>query len=496
VLLPRRLLALALGVLTTRFVACATDVGIDDEGSGGKSDASAGGSGGSGGKDGGIAGSDGGWPTGGFGGPCNKDSDCDTKICADIGQGKPNLVCVVPCQPPSPCPSGGYCTFHPNKGYICVPDSGNQCEKCTVDADCPVVGDRCTPSPQIDRFCAHDCSKDLVCPSGFDCVAVGSYPPGKPPVQDGGVADSGSGEAGPPTSPPKMCVPKNNESCPCNSKRDGVKRRCTKTQGSVTCEGTETCNASTQKWEGCTATSPQPEVCDGADNDCNGTPDDTTIDKLCGATAPPHAKWACNFGACEIGSCDTGYAAYPPGPAKNGCACQVEATEPANNTCAGAVTSAGSVTDANTTPLTLKGSLSADNDEDWFKFDTTDADETTTNSYHIKIAFTAPASNSEFVFDVIRGAKCGTPDAKHSNLTDYDWCVDGTGTVGGKAVGEKTCGPTASIHCGPHTKPYLVRVRRKAGATPSCTQYTLSVTAKGGAACDFTQACDAQINET
>jgi hypothetical protein len=38
-------------------------------------------------------------------------------------------------------------------------------------------------------------------------------------------------------------------------------------------------------------------------------------------------------------------------------------------------------------------------------------------------------------------------------------------------------------------------VRRKAGATGTCSQYTLTITAKGGGVCDFAQACDPQINE-
>ena len=133
---------------------------------------------------------------------------------------------------------------------------------------------------------------------------------------------------------------------------------------------------------------------------------------------------------------------------------------------------------------------------DWWKFDTVDSDEGTTNSYHIKVSFSAPTTNDEFVFDIVRGDPCtDTPDAKHTSLTSYDWCVDGSGTVGGKTVGEKTCGTTAPIHCGPHSKPYYMRVKRKTGATRSCTQYTLTVTAKGTMTCDFTQACDPQIDD-
>ncbi len=483
----RRLLALGLCTITTWFVACATDAGLDTP-PGGKKDASSDQNNLGGG--GGIISGDA-WPAGGFGSPCTAQPDCIQGKCVDIGQGKPKLTCVIPCATTgNACPNGAYCVFEKDEGYICIPDANNQCAQCVADVDCPSVGDHCTPSPKIDRFCARDCSFDGMCPTGNVCVDVGGYPPGS--ASDGGLPDAGLGEAGPPSKPAKMCVPLGDDSCPCDSKRDGAKRICSQTNGSVVCEGTETCNGASKSWEGCTASSPKPEVCDGADNDCNGTPDDGTPATLCGA-APPHASWKCNQGACEVDACDPGWAAFPPGTPAQGCACQVEAGEP-NDTCATA-TAAGSVSDANTTALTLTGRLSGDADVDWFQFDTVDSDEGTTNSYHIKIVFSQPASNSEFEFDVIRGTGCGTPDSKHSSLTSYDWCVDGTGTVASKTVGEKSCGPTAPLHCGPHGKSYYVRVRRKAGATPTCGQYALTVTAKGGGTCDFTQACDPQIDE-
>jgi hypothetical protein len=241
------------------------------------------------------------------------------------------------------------------------------------------------------------------------------------------------------------------------------------------CEGTEQCNGATGKWEGCTAGAPQPEICDGADNDCNGTPDDGTPDKLCASQGnPAHATWACNVGQCEIASCDSGWVNYPPTlPPSAGCPCDI----------------------GNTTALNITGRLTSDADSDWYTFDTVDSDEGSTNSYHLKIGFSAPPSNGEFVFDVVRGGACKVPDAKHTELLDYDWCVDGSGKVGGKDVGEKSCGPTAPLHCGPHGKKYFVRVHRAIGVAGTCAQYTLTVTAKGGGTCDFTQACDPQVDE-
>ena len=247
-------------------------------------------------------------------------------------------------------------------------------------------------------------------------------------------------------------------------------------------------------------------MCDGADNDCDGKTDNGTDAQLCanaGAVPPHSGGWQCDkaAGQCVPGQCDPGWTHYPDSlPPSAGCACPVETADqgtPNNDTCANA-TPAGSVTDANLTALNITGRLTSDTDEDWYSFDTTDADNGTQNDYHIKMKFTAPVpTNDEFVFDVIRGDQCDpAPDAAHSNLTDYDWCVDGTGTDGsGTTIGEATCGPTSTIHCGPHDKKYLVRVHRKAGAPGTCTEYTLTVTAKGGGTCDFTQACDSQVSE-
>ncbi len=276
--------------------------------------------------------------------------------------------------------------------------------------------------------------------------------------------------------------------------------------GGLTCQGKETCNGQSGQWEGCTAGAPKPEVCDGADDNCDGVVDGNAngsappISQLCPAATPPHSTWTCDKtkGAC-IPQCDAGWEAYPATlPPSAGCICQDDSTEP-NNTCASA-SAAGTVSDADTTALTISGRLSSDSDEDWYKVDTVDTDEGSTNSYHIQIKFTAPVGNTEFVFDVIRGDQCATPDAAHSNLATYDWCVDGNGTdSSGKTIGEATCGITAPIHCGPHTKSYLIRVHRAATATGSCKPYTLAITAKGGGTCDFSQssgACDSQVSET
>jgi hypothetical protein len=487
--------------------SCATDAGVGDEGAvGGFGGASgiAGDAGDAGptpgdgsaasGWGGSGAGDGSGWPTGGFGSPCSQPSECQSDQCVDVGQKAPAEVCVTPCKDGSACPAGGYCAWHPVEGYLCVPDRGNQCAPCEEDADCPNVVDRCLVSPNVDRFCARDCSFDSSCPTGTSCVDPQSYDPGSGSGGSGGTG----GDAGTPK-PPRACVPPNDESCPCDAKRDGVMRKCSAMSGSLLCEGTEECDGAQQSWVGCTAGTPKPEQCDGADNDCNGDVDDGDAEQMCaGQGNPAHASWACVQGQCDVGECDQGWASYPPSlPPSAGCPCQLESSEP-NDTCADAK-NAGSVTDQNTVALGIKGRLTSDTDEDWHKLTTVDTDEGTTNGYHVHMEFSAPSPNDEFVFDVIRGDACAAPAANHSGLSSYDWCVDGTGTdAGGKPIGEQSCGAQAAIHCGSHDKPYLVRIRRRPGAAGTCSEYTLGVTARGGA-CDFSQAtgaCDPQVPES
>lgn len=481
-------------LLASWAVSCAKDTGVGW---------SSGGSSGTG--DSGVEGSvdGGGFPAGSLGSPCSVDSDCSSGQCKTLSTGK--RVCAQSCVQGTPCPQGTYCAFDSSAGYICVLDRHKECAPCVKDSDCPDVGDRCAVTPvYMDHFCARDCSFDGSCPGGFTCVPVDSYDPGS--SGDAGTSSQSSSDAGPQSMPPRMCVPDNNQSCPCSAQRDGVKRTCTQTSGGLTCGGTETCNGKTGQWEGCTAGTPKPEQCDGADDDCDGKVDDGTDQAMCQATtgtaAPPHGQWKCSAGTCVVGSCDPGYAAYPASlPPSAGCPCQVDSSEP-NDTCATA-TSEGSVSDANASALNISGTLSSDTDVDWYTFQTVDSQEATTNSYHVKIVFTEPTDPTaakQFVFDVIRGSQCATPDAKHSNLTSYDWCVDGTGTdASGNTIGEATCSATGPIHCGPHSSKYYVAVHRAAGATGTCVTYQLTITAKGTGNCDFSQAtgtCDPQVNST
>jgi hypothetical protein len=166
-----------------------------------------------------------------------------------------------------------------------------------------------------------------------------------------------------------------------------------------------------------------------------------------------------------------------------GCPCQVDANEP-NGSCA-AAKNVGMVQDVGGTPVVIDGTISSATNVDVYAFNTVDTPETGTNSYHVSIVFSQPMPNNEFVMDVMRGAPCSdAPTGPTTNITSYDWCVNGTSAN----VGEAPCGPTAVHHCADHTSTYYVRVYRKAGVTPTCTPYEITVTG-GGGTCDVTVTC-------
>ncbi|MFT3769564.1 MAG: hypothetical protein QM820_29360 [Minicystis sp.] len=427
-------------------------------------------------------------PPGVIGSPCKSNADCTMGSCAPIGNAS---YCTQPCPPE--CPDGTYCTVV-NGTSLCAPDLDQQCTKCSATTDCKLPSDQCLTAPLGDKFCARDCSIDGLCPNGFTCVDKDGYTNpadgGAPDGGDAGAADGGK----PATTAYKWCVPNSGSSCPCNQKRDGVAHACVVKNDKGACTGMETCNGKQGKWEGCTAATPAAETCNGKDDNCNGMPDDGDPNALCASAGPkpPHASWACKSAACTLGACDPGWTSYPAGPASAGCACPLETGEP-NGTC-GAATPAGAVNDTGGAPLTITGTLSSAADVDFWSFDAVDIDEGSTNSYHVSIAFTAPAPNDEFMMDVMRDTCTDTPTGPASNIIAYDWCVNG---FDGANTGEAPCGPASGSHCGgtpgsqasgTHTAKYYVRVYRRPGATGTCSQYTLMING-GGGACDFTKKC-------
>ncbi len=424
--------------------------------------------------------------SGSLGDPCKQQSDCKIGKCTDLGDGK---YCTTECPPE--CPGNMYCGLVNGKS-VCVPNKGS-CEQCSGATSCKFQSDHCLDAPAGDSFCANDCTTDGMCPNGFQCVDGASYPgsgSGSGGGGTGGAGGAGTGGAGVgggvPGQPTKFCVPSGGASCPCDDKRDGVTRSCDITNTNGTCSGSEVCDANKGKFVNCSAKTPKKETCNGKDDNCNMQIDEGDPNSLCSSMGPPppHSNWVCQNAMCKLGACDPGWTDYPGGgPPDEGCPCKIDGAEP-NDTGAQA-TNAGTVSDSGSS-INLTGTLSSDTDVDVYSFNTTDTAESGTDSYHVKMVFTEPATNNEFQMDVERGTTCtDTPTGGVADITSYDWCVNGNNGTKGLAP----CGNVAGeAHCADMGSKYFVRVHRKTGAAKSCDEYKIVVTA-GNGACDFSQTC-------
>ena len=411
---------------------------------------STGGSGGTGGKAGGGAagfpsggGTGGSTGTGDLGKPCMTGGECASGKCVDVGSAaKPNKVCVADCKIGQPCATGFHCG-KVDGSDLCVPDNGSQCALCKSDTDCKTKSDRCLVGPKGEKFCGQDCGFDTICPAGMECKPVAGGMPGE-----------------------RACIPMAGASCPCAENRDGDERECSKMAGMLSCKGIETCDAKMGAYGACTAATPEPEKCDGKDNDCNGK-----VDDLAGAAC------MCNGSSCTI-ICQDGFSHYPPTlPDAAGCPCKLDPGEPGSDTCATAKMTPAVVDFGGTAEATITGTLSSDTDVDWYLINIDDAMEAGTNSYHAQIVFEKNPGD-EFVFVALRGGDCAK-ESTSPMLTSYDYCVN---FKDGLTRGEAPCGVDAALqHCNDNSSAYRIGVKRNAMKTKTCEPYVLKVRAAGGA---------------
>jgi hypothetical protein len=189
---------------------------------------------------------------GGFGYPCQTDSQCNSGLCVMTPDGK---QCTIPCQ--DECPPGWACGLHkpslPDEVYVCVPLSMSLCRPCADHADCHLngvdLGETCAPYGPGGSFCATPCGDEGECPDGYLCV-------------DGGCRLA-EGECG----------------CAQWFIDEGASTACFVENDEGTCHGTRTCGD--EGLSPCDAPVPTAELCNLVDDDCDGALDEGTGGAAC-----------------------------------------------------------------------------------------------------------------------------------------------------------------------------------------------------------------------
>lgn len=212
---------------------------------------------------------------------CTANDECQSGHCIALPAGD---ACAALCA--GSCPAGMVCKRadgrDPSASAICVPIQSRLCQECVEDTDCGPYGDLCLEEG-LGQFCGVDCSETDDCPEGFSCTSIRN---------DAGLEQS------------RQCVPESG-TCTCGPANDGLERPCQKTTPGVgTCAGEETCDGGVG-WVDCDARTPQYEVCDHQDNDCDGaTDEDLNGDLLirpCGYGPSPRRRECAGFETCVNG---------------------------------------------------------------------------------------------------------------------------------------------------------------------------------------------------
>ena len=258
---------------------------------------------------------------GGPGCPCSQNTDCGNALCIEDPGQPDGLACARPCI--ESCPTGYKCAqISGSSGdviSICVAQFGHLCEPCATSKDCESLGLKdaaCVDQASLGRFCGVACGTAKDCPAGYDCQSV-------PTAETGQL---------------KQCVrvPDGQTpfgTCPCSVRAVAKKLATTchievkGADGTVSgkCAGKRTCLAT--GLTACSAPAAVVEVCDGADNDCDGQTDEAACDdgKACTKDTCKGAEGCeykvadgdpcdadgsvCTIGdACKVGVCEPGKA--------------------------------------------------------------------------------------------------------------------------------------------------------------------------------------------
>ena len=189
--------------------------------------------------------------------PCAENNECDSDWCIWTPEGKQCAeICVTNC------PEGFKCAQPQGSDAVnlCVPRWGHLCDPCTESSTCASLGldhPACVDQGAAGSFCGAPCVADTDCPSGYSCA----------------VSKNSEGTQS------KQCVRAQGTDCLC-SQWAGESQLSTACfvdgPGGGQCAGTRSCT--TEGLGDCTVPPTSEELCDGMDNDCDGSTDNGACD--------------------------------------------------------------------------------------------------------------------------------------------------------------------------------------------------------------------------
>ncbi len=419
---------------------------------------------------------------------CRKDLVCRNNICVQGGSGE----CDPPCQDQVQTCFQGACVdiANPTDKDGDGTQAGEDCndfdptihpgaqEYCDgVDNNCDGLTDEGCPACQSGEV--QPCSTDL-----GECIA-GVQTCG----QAGWEACTGSGPQ------PESCDGLDNdcdgltdEVCPC---LPGDQFPCGAGVGSCA-EGTQTCENGA--WSGCAdGELPQPERCNGADDDCDGTADDGF-----NLGAPCTGEGECGTGVVEcVADLDTICSSMPGGSTDqsgqevcdgldndcDGLSDEGLEADVAPNQCALAQELGGLPDNVDGgSRVTVTGNLWPPGDEDWYKVTASDdLNEDLSDgcdSFHFAIRFDVNPGNH--VLDIYTDG-CAPEGIACREDDSFNFYYDFNELQGGQPVGQCECRGTDPLTseegyniCSEETKTFYVRVHAGPAPVDTCEDYQLT----------------------
>ena len=213
--------------------------------------------------------------------PCETDVECPSGLCLPSPEG---MVCGLPCV--DLCPEGWAChevaLGETDMAPVCVHLALNHCDPCMDDSDCvhpllPEASGSCLSNdPAEGAFCRVPCVEGA-CPEGSSCQET----------EVGGVTLT-------------LCFPEDGL-CACSpyAIASGAQTWCEEVEPEGTCESSRVCTS--EGLSPCGGSLGSPELCDGVDNDCDGTTDEGQVYVGPDGTAVVGWGLPCGKGACQGG---------------------------------------------------------------------------------------------------------------------------------------------------------------------------------------------------